>query len=1391
MKKLIKKICYYSAAFLIVLPASLICFAFIIILIGLNIPYGRHLLEEKTPSLSGDMVHISGISGALPWDIKLKSLSVYDIKGAFVTLEDVHLSWAPLALFHADLKINDLSARHIFYKRAPIFAPSPQKKTKKSSNFSLPLGVEIADFDIGKIDIAPYALKKNLERALSLSLHSRAQIATIAPFMGDINLSHLPKMHIMLQLKRLDAQGGLNILLTHEQKWNGQIDYEEDQAGFATLLASLSELDPLSLHMRVKGALGALHHHFSLQAGVLKAELAGKVDLIDRHIESAVKISSPSLLVMPDIGWNNIALYGHVEGAFAHPHGSVFCDIDGLTLKGKSINHIELALNAEQDKYYFLGRVDALHLPNKPLLFGEAPLILKGDITPFSQEKPFQIALEHEILQLTLLGKLKPATQAHLQLNLPKLEPLAAIAGISLQGSTQLEGDIALASPQHKQDLITLKETFSFRGGQKQAVALVGENALLEAALVRDEAGLIKIDHVKFHGKDMDLLLHGLFSPFKAKDTKNHLPTDIEANLSLSHLSDLHKTLLGNLALEAHLQGFMDDLALKTHIDTLIGVHHQTLTVAPGALRLDLNAEHLPSHPDVKTSIEGFLDKSPFLLEGQFSHDDKILAYVNLHQLSWKSLQGKGVLTLPAGQKIPEGSMEIHLDKLQNFTHLIGQNISGSAVFSFITKSRNESQNAPKDLDFSLSSRLDMPHYHIDNLAIKGRLDDILGAPIADISFNVKNAHIKEALGDVVASLRGPENALALKMNGGFKNILNGAASFNVSLLENIPDKKLIIQNMALKLKKESMQMSQSVSVNYGDKLLISPFVLKIFSPYTHMPLMLDMGGSIKPRLAFNMSLSHLSPALLQDFIPSLKAEGDVQALAHLSGTLEKPQGTFALLGNGLHMLTEPAASLPKASFNMKTNLNGAFAHVSAGMNAGGDVDFSLNGDVPLTSKGALGGQVKGKVKLAILNAILGSSGMGVAGNFLFDLGVSGSLTKPALKGDISLVKGSFDHYAQGVHLQNINAHLQALGDKIHLQDVSLSAGAGTMKLIGDIGVLQPSIPLNLEFIMDKAQPIKSDMIEESINAHLHIQGQATTRINVDGKISLPNVTINIPNSLPSSVPQLEVIDLKKEDKKKKIDPPFIIGLNIDLNSPGNFFVRGHGLFAEMQGDLRIGGNNLAPEISGGFDLRRGNFNLAGINLNFSHGHVGFNGTGVGHKLDPILDFQADRNAAGILASLLVSGYASAPKIDFSSTPKKPKDEVLAILLFGTDRASLSATQLAQLGSAVVQLGGGQSFDPLGTVRNSLGLDHLAVGGGSSVGNGGTSIEAGKYVMKGVYVGAKEGMSGGGSQAQVKIDLTKNLKLNTVVGTGGQVTGFTTPDNDPGSSIGLSYGIDY
>jgi translocation and assembly module TamB len=124
--------------------------------------------------------------------------------------------------------------------------------------------------------------------------------------------------------------------------------------------------------------------------------------------------------------------------------------------------------------------------------------------------------------------------------------------------------------------------------------------------------------------------------------------------------------------------------------------------------------------------------------------------------------------------------------------------------------------------------------------------------------------------------------------------------------------------------------------------------------------------------------------------------------------------------------------------------------------------------------------------------------------------------------------------------------------------------------------------------------------------------------------------------------------------------------------------------------------------------------------------------------------------------------------------------------------------QLAEIGAALASLSGvgGSGPNPLAKVQKALGLDRLSVGGATNPGaapgtqSTGASLVAGRYVSNRVFVGATQSTTGF-SQAEVDVDLTKHLKLQTRLGNGTATTQGTTPENDPGSSVGVAYQFEY
>ena len=218
-------------------------------------------------------------------------------------------------------------------------------------------------------------------------------------------------------------------------------------------------------------------------------------------------------------------------------------------------------------------------------------------------------------------------------------------------------------------------------------------------------------------------------------------------------------------------------------------------------------------------------------------------------------------------------------------------------------------------------------------------------------------------------------------------------------------------------------------------------------------------------------------------------------------------------------------------------------------------------------------------------------------------------------------------------------------------------------------------------------------------------------------------------------------------------EPQSAIALNLTLNAPEQVFIRGRGLDAELGGTIHIHGTAAKPIPDGGLHLRRGTFSLVGSTLNFTEGTIDFSGAGIA---DPSIHFVATSTTATMIATLTISGSAKDPKITLSSVPDMPQDEILAQLLFNTSTSKLSPFQLAEIAAALASLSGATSgFDPLESLRSKFGLDRLSVGSST---NGSPTLEAGSYLARGVYLGAKQSASGGGTQATVQIDLDQGIE---------------------------------
>ncbi|MGH9919184.1 MAG: translocation/assembly module TamB domain-containing protein, partial [Nitrososphaerales archaeon] len=392
------------------------------------------------------------------------------------------------------------------------------------------------------------------------------------------------------------------------------------------------------------------------------------------------------------------------------------------------------------------------------------------------------------------------------------------------------------------------------------------------------------------------------------------------------------------------------------------------------------------------------------------------------------------------------------------------------------------------------------------------------------------------------------------------------------------------------------------------------------------------------------------------------------------------------------------------------------------------------------------------------MNSILEARGERAAGTITVNASVAGTAHEPQIRGVVRLASGDLRDYAEGVHLEDINARLVGGRGILRIASMTARAGPGQLSAKGTVGVLQPGMPIDVSLSAQHIQPITNDILTANVDTQMRVAGTLRKHLDVTGTIHVNRASVNIPNGFPPSVATLDVIRPgQAQQPVATATSRLVIVLGITLNAPDAIFVQGRGLDAQLGGKLEIAGTSDNPQVSGGFRMVRGVFSLAGTNLNFTSGKVSFNGQGLKGGIDPTLDFIAQSSVTyngPTMVTLTVSGFADSPKISLSSSPPLPQDDLLGLLLFGKPASQLTAVQLAETGAALASLSGiggggsgGSKWNPLSWIKKAFGLNTVSVGSASSSSNtgassgsqtNGASLTAGKYVSKRVYVAATQ-----------------------------------------------------
>jgi translocation and assembly module TamB len=1169
----------------------------------------------------------------------------------------------------------------------------------------------------------------------TLNLHASAHLRTI----DDMTLA--------FAATRLDAPGTYSVQWAfNRQRMDAAINIREPDHGPLAGLLGVAAIGPIQLAGNLAGPRQSEHVDLQAQLGPLHATATGSVDLVHRSANLEYAADAPAMAPRANLSWQRVHVRGDWHGTLADVTASGEVQALALVLpQGVRIGALTASLEARGGSLSARAQIQDTAAPGLPpgLLAG-APLIVDGAIRFQVPDRPFELHVSHPGFDLRAKGQVAgpPSVDADLAVadvaRLLKTLPAGLSGPLRAHASAQLDG-IRLrmrvtASGNLDSGLATLHPWF--RGP--------------ETADVRGtyEPGELRVEQASLANKAVSLALSGRMAAPKRQGA----PWSVSAKAkgAVADLSLALPALTGQANIRADLNGDLAALRVAGDAQATVAVRDS----APGSLAATFTLANLPHAPEAQVQVRGVLASQPLTLQAQVQMHPGQDIHISLPQADWQSLHAQGDFTVAHDIDRSQGQLKWSVANLADLNALTGQHFAGGLAGELHLVPDAAGTAAGSGAQTSL--KVSTEGLSIGTLKVSGTLTG-----------------------------SGPPHALQLSL-AAQSPLLGAPAHLAAQGLLDAGNRNLQLTDLTGVVHGVDVKLLQPTQVDFAHGLAVTGLRASLADAT------LTAAGSVLPQMQLKAELTDATPGLIDAILPGYLSSGKLKGTLQLQGAFPHPQGELHITGTDLRGAGD-AGSLPPAQLSANVELTAEGTRLALRSSAGESSHMAVDGTVPWS--GPISVTANGVVDLARLDPLLESAGRRIAGTVVVNAQVAGTLQAPTAKGSLQLHKGSVHDYRHGIDLTEIEANLEGTENELRITQLTAHAATGTVSASGTLGILQGGWPVDVKFTAREAQPFASSIVSGTVNADLTLQGTLLHELNLAGKIDISRATVEIPNSFP---PNVAVLDVRRPGQHVEVTTPHgpIFNLKVAINAPRQILVKGRGLDAELGGRVQVGGTARAPTVDGGFDLQRGLFTLASSRLTFTSGRVSFAGSDVTGKIDPTLDFTAQTTALDTTVTLRITGVADAPQFELTSVPQLPQDEILARLLFGESAGQLTAIQAAQLGAALVTLtGAGSGLNPLVELQKHLGLDRLAVGSNDtgvpgSTQNNGAMIEAGRYVTNRIFVDLKQNTTGA-TQLQVDVDLTNKLKLQTRIGTGTATVQGTTPDNDPGSSVGLSYRFEY
>ena len=461
-------------------------------------------------------------------------------------------------------------------------------------------------------------------------------------------------------------------------------------------------------------------------------------------------------------------------------------------------------------------------------------------------------------------------------------------------------------------------------GGMAPIPGLLGDAKLgVSVAMAGSD---ITVSRAQIDGKTLHLAASG---------TDKAGVLDLAYQLGLTDLAVLAPTVAGAVTLHGTAKGPTDDLAVDVDASGDVGAPG----IPKGPVTLAVHATGLPSKPAGTVVAQGTLEGSKLDLAVKADRTADGTLAATIQRADWKSLHAEGALTLPPGRTLPLGKVSLRMARLDDLRPFIGQPVSGGVAADIALD--------PAAVTLALdATRAGIPGSEVGHAKLAARVTDPLGRPVVDATLDADGIAASGITGNAKLTARGPQDALALRLNAMLQNLAGADATIATAATLDVPAKAVQVASLGVLWKGQDLHLLAPARISFGDGVAVDRLRIGL------QQAVLDLAGRITPALNLTASLRGVTPDLAKPFAPAIDAAGLITADAKLTGTTAAPQGSVRLSATGMRMRTGPGRSLPAADLTATAQLAGQAATIDAHLVAGRS-NLAVTGRAPLGAGGA------------------------------------------------------------------------------------------------------------------------------------------------------------------------------------------------------------------------------------------------------------------------------------------------------------------------------------------------------------------------------------------------------------------------------------------------------